>query len=47
MHAIVSLDLERVHDSARRQPTLWAAARESLAERAADAFAEFDTEFDA
>ena len=42
VHAIVSLDLERMHDSARRQPTLSDAARESLAECAADAFVEFD-----
>ena len=44
---MVSLDVDRVRDSVRSQPTLSLAARESLAERAADAFAELDAAFDA
>lgn len=47
VHAMVSLDVDRVRDSVRSQPTLSLAARESLAERAADAFAELDAAFDA
>lgn len=47
VHAMVSLDVDRVRDSVRSQPTLSPAARESLAERAADAFAELDAAFDA
>ena len=47
VHAMVSLEVDRVRDSVRSQPTLSLAARESLAERAADAFAEIDAAFDA
>ena len=47
VHAMVSLDVDRVRDSVRSHPTLSLAARESLAERAADAFAELDAAFDA
>ena len=47
VHALVSLDVDRVRDSVRSQRTLSPAARESLAERAANAFTELDAAFDA
>ena len=45
VHALVSLDVERVRDSVRSQRALSPSARESLAERAANAFAEMDAAF--
>jgi hypothetical protein len=42
VHALVSLDLMRVQDTVRSNHALSPAAREELAERAADAFAEPD-----
>ena len=47
VHAIVLLDIDPVRDSVRSQSTLSSAAREILAERAADAFAEVGAAFDA
>lgn len=45
IHALVSLDLARVQDTVRSNRALSPAAREELAERAADAFAELDAAF--
>jgi len=46
-HALVALDLDRVQATLRSSPTLPARSRESLAERAAAAFAAMDAAFEA
>jgi hypothetical protein len=46
VHALVSLDLERVQSSVRDSRGLTPLAREDLARRAADAFAELDATFE-
>ncbi len=45
VHALVSLDLDRVQQSVRSSRSLSATAREDLSRRAADAFAELDAAF--
>jgi hypothetical protein len=45
VHALVSLDLDRVQKTVRNSRSLAPAAREDLARRAADAFAELDAAF--
>lgn len=45
VHALVSLDLDRVQKTVRSSQALTAAAREDLAQRAADAFAALDAAF--
>jgi len=45
VHALVSLDLDRVQKTVRSTRSLPPAAREDLARRAADAFAELDAAF--
>ena len=47
IHALVSLEVEKVKQSVRRSRALSARAREDLAERAADAFAELNSRIEA